>query len=181
MPRGGWGSPYATIRTRTEVCSIHDGIVTLRCGDAVERLPACAEALRLVEPPDQHVVVNLLGLPLQDRPGFFTGFLAHLHELRVRTGRPHWLVADEAHHLLPAAWQPTAPALTAALPGLLLITVHPDQIAPTVLAAVEPVIAVGASPERTMTSFSEALGVTPHPRPRRSLLSLEKPRSGHDI
>ena len=29
-----------TIRTRTEVSGIHDGIVTLRCGDAVERLPA---------------------------------------------------------------------------------------------------------------------------------------------
>ena len=64
------------------------------------RAPRVAEALRLLEPPDQHVVVNLLGLPLQDRPGFFTGFLAHLHELRARTGRPHWLVADKAHHFL---------------------------------------------------------------------------------
>ena len=135
-----------------------------------QRAPTVAEALRLLEPPDQHVVVNLLGLPLQDRPGFFTGFLAHLHELQVRTGRPHWLVADEAHHLLPAAWQPAAPALTAALPGLLLITVHPDQVAPTMLAAVELVIAVGASPERPMTSISEALG---HPAPATAPVTLE--------
>jgi hypothetical protein len=108
-----------------------EGAVAL--GDR-QRAPTVAEALRLLEPSDQHVVVNLLELPLQDRPGFLTAFLAHLHELRARTGRPHWLVADEAHHLLPATWQPAAPALTAAVPGLLLITVHPEQVAPTVLA-----------------------------------------------
>jgi hypothetical protein len=116
------------------------------------------------------VVVNLLGLPLQERAGFFTGFLAHLHELRARTGRPHWLAADEAHHLLPAPWQPATPALTSALPGLLLITVHPDQVAPRVLAAVELVIAVGASPERTLTAFSEALE---HPAPATAPGTLE--------
>jgi HAD superfamily hydrolase (TIGR01484 family) len=135
-----------------------------------QRAPTVAEALRLLEPPDQHVVINLLGLPLQDRPAFFTGFLAHLHELRARTGRPHWLVADEAHHLLPAAWQPATSALTPALPGLLLITVHPDQVAPAVLTAVDLVIAVGASPERTMASFSEALG---HPAPATAPVTLE--------
>jgi hydroxymethylpyrimidine pyrophosphatase-like HAD family hydrolase len=144
-----------------------EGAVVL--GD-YQRAPTAAEALRLLEPPDQHVVVNLLGLPLQDRPAFFTGFLAHLQELRARTGRPHWLVADEAHHLLPAAWQPATSALPPALPGLLLITVHPDQVAPAVLAAVDLVIAVGGSPERTMASFSEALG---HPAPATAPVTLE--------
>ena len=135
-----------------------EGAVVL--GDR-QRAPTVTEALQLLEPPEQHVVVNLLGLPLPDRPGFLTTFLAHLHELRARTGRPHWLVADEAHHLLPAAWQPAAPSVTAALPGLLLITVHPDQIAPAALAAVDLLIAVGAAPERTIASFSEALGQPP--------------------
>jgi hydroxymethylpyrimidine pyrophosphatase-like HAD family hydrolase len=132
-----------------------EGAVVL--GDR-QRAPTVAEALRLLEPPDQHVVVNLLGLPLQDRPGFLTAFLAHRQELRARTGRPHWLVADEAHHLLPAAWQPAGSALTAPLAGLLLITVHPDQIAPAALAAVDLIIAVGGAPERTIASFCEALG-----------------------
>jgi HAD superfamily hydrolase (TIGR01484 family) len=127
-----------------------------------QRAPTVAEALRLLEPSDQHVVVNLLGLPLQDRPAFFAEFLAHAHALRARTGRPHWLVADEAHHLLPAAWQPVTSALPPAFPGLALITVHPDQIAPAALTAVDLVVTVGASPERTMAAFSEALG---HPAP----------------
>ncbi|MDP9145180.1 MAG: HAD-IIB family hydrolase [Actinomycetota bacterium] len=125
-----------------------------------QRAPTVAEALRLLEPPDQHVVVNLLGLPLQDRPAFFTEFLTHVQALRARTGRPHWLVADEAHHLLPTAWQPVTSALTPVFPGLLLITVHPDHVAPAALTAVDLVVAVGASPERTIASFSEALGHT---------------------
>jgi hydroxymethylpyrimidine pyrophosphatase-like HAD family hydrolase len=123
-----------------------------------QRAPTIAETLRLLEPPDQQLVVNLLGLPLEDRPAFFTGLLARLQELRARTARPHWLIADEAHHLLPAAWQPVSPVLTPALPGLLLITVHPDQVAPAVLAAADLVIAVGAAPERTLAAYSEALG-----------------------
>ena len=135
-----------------------EGAVVL--GDR-QRAPTVAEALRLLEPPDQHLVVNALGLPMQDRSSFFSGFLAQLQELRARTGRPHWLVADEAHHLLPAAWLPAAPAASAALPGLLLITVHPDQIAPAALAAVHLIIAVGAAPERTIASFSKALGQSP--------------------
>jgi hypothetical protein len=46
--------------------------------------------------------INLLGVPLADRPSFFQTLLSRLQELRARTGRPHWIVVDEAHHLLPA-------------------------------------------------------------------------------
>jgi hydroxymethylpyrimidine pyrophosphatase-like HAD family hydrolase len=123
-----------------------------------QRAPTIAEALRLLEPPEQQLVINLLGLPLEDRPAFFTMLLARLQELRARTGRPHWLVVDEAHHLLPAAWQLASPVLPRPLPGLLLITVHPDQIAPTVLTAVDLIIAVGATPEHTLAACSVALG-----------------------
>lgn len=134
-----------------------------------QRAPTIAEALRLLEPPEQQLVVNLLGLPLEDRPAFFTRLLARLQELRARTGRPHWLVVDEAHHLLPAAWQPASPVLTPALPGL-LITVHPDQVAPAALTAVDLVVAVGAAPERTLASYSEALG---QPSPALAPVALE--------
>jgi hydroxymethylpyrimidine pyrophosphatase-like HAD family hydrolase len=123
-----------------------------------QRAPTIAEALRLLEPPEQQLVVNLLGLPLEDRPAFFTGLLARLRASRARTGRPHWLVADEAHHLLSATWQPASPVLTSALQGLLLITVHPDQVTPAALAAVDLVIAVGATPERTLALYSDTLG-----------------------
>ena len=40
---------------------------------------------------------GLLGLAPSDRPGFFDASAPAASALRRRTGRPHWLVVDEAH------------------------------------------------------------------------------------
>jgi len=45
-------------------------------------------------------------VPASQRPESFARLLAALAEFRVRTGRPHWLVVDEAHHVLPAGRPP---------------------------------------------------------------------------
>ena len=123
-----------------------------------KRPPSLAEVLRLLEDPAHNVVVNLLGLPLEDRPAFFVALLSRLQELRIQTGRPHWLVLDEAHHLLPASWHPTTQVLTQDWTGMLLITVHPDQVAPAVLSLMHLVIAIGESPVATLQAFSTVLG-----------------------
>ena len=76
------------------------------------------------------VVVNLLGVPLADRPKFFAQLLPRILEVKARTGRPHWLVVDETHHLLPTG--PDAASLAAQLPdrGTLFITVHVGAVEP---------------------------------------------------
>src|SRR5262249_51732236 len=66
--------------------------------------PSPDEVLQLLRQPRQNVVVNLLRVPLADRPRFCAGLLLPLQELRVQPGRPHWLVFDEAPHLFPADW-----------------------------------------------------------------------------
>ena len=129
-------------------------------GDA-QRPPSIAEVLQLLTEPTQNAVVNLLGLTLEDRPTFFAPLLSRLQEFLMQTGRPHWVVMDEAHHLLPAAWNPTRQVLTQELTGMLLITVHPDQVAPAVLSSVQRIIAVGESPEATLQALSKALGQHP--------------------
>jgi hypothetical protein len=126
-----------------------------------KRAPSIAEVLQLLEYPDQNAVVNLLGLALEDRPAFFAALLARLQALRVQTGRPHWLVVDEAHHLLPATWNPARQVLTQELTGMLLITVHPDQVAPAVLSCMHEVLVTGESPVTTLQAFSVALGQSP--------------------
>lgn len=67
--------------------------------------PTHKQALELLETPETSVVVNTLGLELKERPGFFTELIPELGKLRARTGRPHWIIIDEAHHLLPGAAQ----------------------------------------------------------------------------
>src|SRR6202163_4298055 len=70
-------------------------------GDS-QREPSVAEVFDVLAKPTQSVVVNLLGIALDRRPAFFHALLPQLQELRSATGRPHWIVVDAAHHLLPA-------------------------------------------------------------------------------
>src|SRR5207253_2399421 len=95
-------------------------------------------------------------LPLGDRPPFFASLLPRVLELRARTGRPHWLLIDEAHHLLPATWIPGTLSLPQDLDRLVLITVHPTHVSPAILPTVNAMIVVGDGPEKTFQDFFEA-------------------------
>ena len=116
------------------------------------------EVLAILEDPKINLNVNLLGIQLADRPTFFGQFFPSLRILRTRTGRPHWVVLDEAHHLLPAEWGHLPEALPRELGETILITVHPDHLAPAILTLVDLVIAVGPSPDKTLHNFAGAAG-----------------------
>jgi hydroxymethylpyrimidine pyrophosphatase-like HAD family hydrolase len=130
-----------------------------------ERAPGVEEVVQLLSKPATDAIVNLVGLPIVDRPRFFLALLPRLQELRARSGRPHWLIIDEAHHLQPAAWEPGQLAQTQNLRGVLRITVHPNLIHPTTLAAVDTVIAVGQTPGEMFGEFAAALGQSAPPGP----------------
>ena len=66
-----------------------------------------------------NVVISMTGMPIPDRPPFFLELLPRLLQMRARFGRPHWLVLDEAHHLLPADWEPPSSLRTPDLSGKL--------------------------------------------------------------
>ena len=83
-----------------------------------EHAPTVDECLQLLSKPDQNAVINLLGVKLDDRPWFFLSLFARIRELRARTGRPHWLIVDEAHHAMPANWRPTDQNLPERLEGV---------------------------------------------------------------
>jgi hypothetical protein len=111
-----------------------------------------------------------VGLPIADRPGFFASLAPRLQELRAKSGRPHWIVIDEAHHLLPAEWQPGPLALPEKLSGVWQVTVHPDLIAPKALADVTTLIAVGKQP---VAAFRELGAVLKKDVPSIDELQLE--------
>ena len=125
------------------------------------RVPSINEILRILEDPDVNVNVNLLGVPLLERPHFFTELFLNLKAMRVRTGRPHWFVLEEAHHLLPATWRQAALSLPQKLGETVLITVHPDHVAPAILAMVDVVVAVGRTPLDTFRQFAAKSGSAP--------------------
>jgi HAD superfamily hydrolase (TIGR01484 family) len=119
------------------------------------RPPSVEEIVQLLAKQNTSCVANIVGLPIADRPGFFASLAPRLQELRARSGRPHWIVIDEAHHLLPAEWQPGPLALPEKLSGVWQVTVHPDLIAPKALADVTTLIAVGKQPVEAFQEYGE--------------------------
>lgn len=133
------------------------GVITL--GDP-HHSASINEVLSILEDPKMNINVNLLGIQLADRPAFFGQLFPSLRTLRTRTGRPHWMVLDEAHHLLPLDWGHLPEVLPQKLGETMLVTVHPEHLAATVLQLVDAIIAVGPAPEKTIRNFSMASGHT---------------------
>jgi hypothetical protein len=134
-------------------------------GDA-RRAPAVHEAMDVLETPGSPpLVVNMLGLATRDRPSFFQRMLARVGELRARTGRPHWLLVDEAHHMAPAEAGQTVEAAPADLPPAIYVTVHPDQMAPAALRSVNTLLAVGPKAHEVVGAFCAAVGEPPPAAP----------------
>jgi hydroxymethylpyrimidine pyrophosphatase-like HAD family hydrolase/energy-coupling factor transporter ATP-binding protein EcfA2 len=124
-------------------------------GDA-DRAPAVREVIQLLETPTQSVAVNLLGVGLEHRPAFFAQLLTAILELRARSGRPHWLLFDETHHLLPRERADAEVALPPAMTGVLMITVHPEHVSPAILQSVDVLVAIGKTPDQTVAGFVAA-------------------------
>ena len=126
------------------------------------------EAMQLLGSPDQNVVLNLMDIRVEDRPSFFQHALPVVQQLYGRSGRPHWLIVDEAHHMLPADWQPVGQFVPASLGSVLMITVHPEHVSPRVRAQIRTLIALGTDVRAEAEAFAEGradVDTSPPPRP----------------
>jgi hydroxymethylpyrimidine pyrophosphatase-like HAD family hydrolase len=116
------------------------------------------QALAVLEDPAMNLNVNLLGISLADRPKYFRHLFPSLQAMRTRTGRPHWIILDEAHHMLPAGGGQLDSVLPQRFGETILVTVHPEHVAPGVLSLVDVVIATGHTPAETLKAFAHATG-----------------------
>jgi hypothetical protein len=123
-----------------------------------KQAPRVEDVTDALRDPKRSVVVNLLGVPVADRPKYFAQLLPRILEVKARTGRPHWLVVDETHHLLPQG--PNAAQVAAQLPdrGTLFITVHAGAVEPAALAHVGTLLVIGEHPTKTLGEFCAATG-----------------------
>jgi HAD superfamily hydrolase (TIGR01484 family) len=126
-----------------------------------DRAPSVDECMQLLAKPNQNAVINLVGLAFSDRPAFFMTLFARIRDLRAKTGRPHWLIVDEVHHVLPADWKPAELNLPQELDGVLMISVSPSAVSETALQLVKTVIVIGEKPAQMLREFAEVNGKTP--------------------
>ncbi len=145
--------------------------------------PTLDEVDQVLARPSENLVVNLLAVPLEERPRFFPALLATLLKLRSRTGRPHWILVDEVHHFLPEDWATGSPTLPQDLNGLALVTCYPERVAAPAVRLLDTLLVVGDSPGAAVKAFAKALDeqpvATPHAlEPGQALIWA--PRRGED-
>jgi hypothetical protein len=145
---------FCVIDPEGDYSELGDAVVLGDAGTA----PRLDEIITLLSRPDVSLVVNLLGIKAADRPRFFASLLPELARLRAKTGRPHWIVIDEAHHMLPASWEPAPATLPREMPATILVTVHPESLAEEVIRSVSSVVGVGAEPREAVARFCAARG-----------------------
>jgi hydroxymethylpyrimidine pyrophosphatase-like HAD family hydrolase len=123
-------------------------------GDA-HRAPPVKDVLDVLDDPDQNACVSLLALSAEERPAYFSELSEALDTLYEHTGRPHWLVVDEAHHLLPTS---VSNPLAGGPGSLALVTVQPRRLSPAIAPHVTHVCAAGKDPAGTLAAMAELLG-----------------------
>jgi HAD superfamily hydrolase (TIGR01484 family) len=121
--------------------------------------PVVEEILELLHKLEANVVVNTQALALADRPAFFAKLLPRVLSLRARTGRPQWILVDEAHHLVSAARDDVGESLPEAIPAAVFITVHPETMGVSALRTVEYVLAMGDGATEALQGFCEAVEI----------------------
>jgi len=154
---GKAGYQFAIIDPEGDYAALDEAVVL----GGLLREPLVAEVIDVLRDPSRNVVANLLGVAVAHRPEAFAHLVSPLADLRGRTGRPHWLVIDEAHHLLPAAWQPAGDAAMWPSRGTIYVTVHPGSVAPAILGTIDTLLAVGSRPADTVIELCQAAGRVP--------------------
>jgi len=122
---------------------------------------------------------------MSDRQRLFASLIGPMAELRARTGRPHWLLVDEAHQVLSAATGQPWHHLLKGLPATIFITVSPEFLAADLLRTIDVVLVFGRAALKAVATIAKALNM-PAVSPDTMTLAddeivLWSPRSGQPL
>lgn len=115
------------------------------------------ETLTEVLLQNQNAIVSLLGVKVDDRPGYARGLISRIAEAHSRYGRPHWLIVDEAHHLFPSQPKAAGGPFRAGS-GTLYITTDPRIVAKEALSGIDVVVTVGDEAAETLRAAYQHIG-----------------------
>ncbi len=133
------------------------GAINLGAGD---RAPTVEEIVNLMEKPGQHCVVSVFSIEKKDRPEYFNRLLRSLSELRSRTGRPHWIIVDEAHYAAPVDWKPAEQWNPTELKAIMFITAFHDRLSKVIFDGVDWVVSIAEDPLEALQAISERMAVS---------------------
>ncbi|MCP3143815.1 HAD hydrolase family protein [Pyxidicoccus xibeiensis] len=169
-PRGGEGASYVRgflarlVQRRYQPCVI-DCIGDFELRDDLVKLggrlqaPRVQQVMAALTAPSVKPVVSLAAVPPEAQPGFFRELLQALEGMRLRTGRPHWLIVNGAERLWPAGAEAAhrdAPKLRETL----LRVDDPEAVARPILRQMDVAVGVGPAPGRAIQQLARALDET---------------------
>lgn len=125
-------------------------------------LPVIPDYEQLLRTPDASVIVDLSLLGPAEQYHYMAALLYELARQRARTGRPHWIVVDEAHRL------PLADHMARARGGFCLVSYDPEGLEPDVWSDLDAVVVLAAGEYPSdrpdpLTCVSQRLGVAVEP------------------
>lgn len=121
--------------------------------------PTLEEVEVALERAPAGLVVNLVSMSLADKVAFSADLLSSIVAIRAAHGRPHWIIIDEAHHLLPADGSPGTYVVPEGLDGLCFITMTADLLSRHTLERVSHLYVVGADAGEQVAGFAAAAGL----------------------
>jgi len=107
------------------------GVIVLG-GKANGELPSPDELDQFLRHPGTSPVLDLSLLSRPEKVGYATKILATIGAARGATGLPHWVIIDEAHHLLPADGSSASELLRPGTEAVCMITLTADDLDPAV-------------------------------------------------
>jgi hypothetical protein len=137
-----------------------------------ERAPSVEEVISLLERPGDHCTVSMFSIDKEDRPAYFDKLFHGLAELRSRTGRPHWIVVDEAHYAVPKGWKPAENWSDSKLQGMIFITAYHDKLSKVLLEHIDWIISIADEPQSAIQDICEVLG---EPTPQLESTTVQQP------
>jgi HAD superfamily hydrolase (TIGR01484 family) len=117
--------------------------------------PTTEESVHHLLQAQLNVVVSALALDPAARVQLFGELLPFIQHLRSVSGRPYWLIVDEAHYMLPhcADWPPGFLGNI----GAIIVALDFDQVCPALLEGVDVLVTLGSTARELAEQFAKRM------------------------
>ena len=150
------GYQYCVIDTRGEYLEFNPAVVF----GTKEHAPDPTEVLTALQKPGVHAVVCLVAVEVGKRPAFVADLMRRLVALREETGRPHWIVMDEAQDV-PDGRDVRSQLADEPAENLIHVTSDPASLPLDVVAEADVVVARGPAAHEMLATVAARMDLAP--------------------
>ncbi len=142
---------------------------SINLGNA-QRAASIEEVVNALRQPTNHCVISFHGIEKSDRATYFDRLYLALAEIRSRTGRPHWIIVDEAHYAAPKDANTGARWSGQELQNMIFLTAYHDAVNIDIVKNVDWIISIADKPADAIAGCCKLIGQAPPEFPQPEVL-----------